>query len=90
MRNLLVTDAGANWTTALLPFFLLFLLCLVISYSVIRQRRTRVEITRAQVEAIKRAENLVTAGRYEEAAVIYEGLGMLEKAGECKKLAKTT
>ena len=35
-------------------------------------------------------KNLETAGRYEEAAAVYDELEMYEKAGECRRLAKTS
>jgi DNA-directed RNA polymerase subunit RPC12/RpoP len=34
------------------------------------------------------AENLVRAGRYEDAAKKYEELGMWDKAGDCRRMAK--
>jgi len=37
-----------------------------------------------------RAENMMKAGRYEEAAQWYERVGDLEKAGECRRLDRTT
>jgi transposase-like protein len=35
-------------------------------------------------------EKLKTAGRYEEAALRYEELEMLDKAGECRRMAKAS
>jgi len=39
--------------------------------------------------AVEEAEKLVQAGRFEEAASIYDELEMLDKAGECRRLART-
>jgi hypothetical protein len=36
------------------------------------------------------AENLITAGRYEDAARIYDEYEMYEKAGECRRMARTS
>lgn len=41
-------------------------------------------------EQRRRAENMVKAGRYEVAAQLYEQVGDLEKAGECRRLDRTT
>lgn len=38
---------------------------------------------------IQEIEKLETAGRYEEAAQAYEGLEMWEKAGKCRRMART-
>lgn len=44
----------------------------------------------AQIKLRTDAENFLKAGRYEAAARNYEWLGDWEKAGECRKLGKTT
>jgi len=36
------------------------------------------------------AENLMKAGRYEDAAKLYEQLGMWDEAGECRRLGRTS
>ena len=41
-------------------------------------------------EGLERAKNLETSGRYEEAAKWYDELEMYEKAGECRRMAKTS
>jgi len=48
-----------------------------------RERATWLEETK------KRLDNLEKAGRFEEAACGYEGLGMYEKAGELRRMGKT-
>jgi len=40
-------------------------------------------------QEIQEIEKLEKAGRYEEAAQAYEGLEMWEKAGECRRMART-
>lgn len=39
---------------------------------------------------LKKAEDFVRAGRFEEAAQQYERLGDLDKAGECRRMDRTT
>jgi ribosomal protein S27E len=41
-------------------------------------------------EQKKQIEIFMKSGRYEEAARLYDKLEMYEKAGECRRLAKTT
>jgi hypothetical protein len=51
------------------------------------------DVERQQQELERKKQELETlekAGRYEEAAQGYEALGMYEKAGESRRLAKTT
>jgi hypothetical protein len=42
-----------------------------------------------QTELLEEAGNLERAGRYEDAALIYDGLQMWDKAGECRRMLKT-
>jgi hypothetical protein len=39
---------------------------------------------------LKKAENFEKAGKFEEAALIYEAYGMRKKAGEMRRMARTT
>jgi ribosomal protein S27E len=59
------------------------------------EARERAEREAKQLEfdkqiALQNAANLEKAGRYEEAARLYEQWGNLEKAGECRRLNRTT
>ncbi len=60
---------------------------------ILGERRTREieqELERDRELKLALVENLETAGRYEEAAVVYDELEMYEKAGECRRLSKTS
>ena len=48
------------------------------------------ELELERQEEQKKAEDLVRAGRFEEAAQEYERLGDLDKAGECRRMDRTT
>jgi ribosomal protein S27E len=47
-------------------------------------------IENARRERLEKARNLETSGRFEEAAGIYDELEMYEKAGECRRMTKTS
>jgi hypothetical protein len=54
------------------------------------QQRLRKEEEQRRLTIKQNAENLMKAGRYEEAAKYYEQLEMWNEAGECRRLARTT
>jgi ribosomal protein S27E len=59
-----------------------------------REAQRRLEIQKYEEEnrkeRLEKARNLETSGRYDEAAKWYDELEMYEKAGECRRMAKTT
>jgi hypothetical protein len=54
------------------------------------QQRLRMEEERRRIAMKQDADNLMKAGRYEDAAKLFEQLGMWNEAGECRRLARTT
>jgi hypothetical protein len=54
------------------------------------QQRLRTEEEQRRLAMKQNAENLMKAGRYEEAAKYYEQFEMWNEAGECRRLARTT
>lgn len=54
------------------------------------QQRLRTEEERRRMAMKQDADNLMKAGRYEDAAKLYEHLEMWNEAGECRRLARTT
>jgi primosomal protein N' len=54
------------------------------------EQRLRNEEEQRRLAMKQNAENLMKAGRYEEAAKYYEQLEMWNEAGECRRLARTT
>ncbi len=54
------------------------------------KQRLRNEEEQRRLVIKQNAENLMKAGRYEEAAKYYEQLEMWNEAGECRRLARTT
>jgi ribosomal protein S27E len=64
----------------------------------LERARLETEVTEEEAEELelekqmkqKKAEDLVRAGRFEEAAQQYERLGDLDKAGECRRMNRTT
>jgi hypothetical protein len=54
----------------------------------IEQRK--LEIEKENKMKLENAENLIISGRYEEAAKIFDEFKMWEKAGECRRMAKTS
>lgn len=56
-----------------------------------RERARLAEAEERRIMSIRQdIENFVKAGRYEDAAQLYEKLGMWENAGECRRLDRTS
>ncbi len=63
------------------------------THRILGARRTREieeELEKDRQLKLELIKNLETAGRYEEAATAYDELEMFEKAGECRRLSKTS
>jgi hypothetical protein len=56
----------------------------------IQNAKEKIQKVLARLEKLSNAEKYIKAGRYNEAAQIYDGLDELEKAGECRRFAKTS